>query len=154
MVGAPRIDSERLELYRLWHTHQGDKRNWEINPMTGERYFHEFAFPHACVREFAYYDDSESASRLVAVGIVDETPHALSAVYTYYHPDYEKSSLGTGSILRQIDVARSLNKEWLYLGYRVLRCQSSEYKQNFHPHELLVSRPHEDAEPRWLSTED
>jgi len=150
MVGSPRIDAERLELYRLWHDLQGNKREWETNPMTGERYFHEFAFPHECVREFAYYDDEAETPRLVAVGIVDETPNALSAVYTYYHPDYANYSLGTGSILRQIDVARALNKEWLYLGYRVLGCQSSIYKQRFHPHELLQGRPDEASSAEWL----
>jgi len=150
MVGPPRIDSDRLELYRLWHDYQGDKRTWEKNPMTGERYFHEFAFPHECVREFAYYDDTADGSRLIAVAIVDETPRALSAVYTYYHPDYAKYSLGTGSILRQLDVARSLNKDWLYLGYRVLGCQSSEYKQRFLPHEILEGWPEESLEPNWV----
>ena len=152
MVGPPRIDQERLELYRLWHDHQGDKRDWEQNPMTGERYFHEFAFPHECVREYAYYDDA-AGGRLIAIAIVDETPKALSAVYTFFHPEYAKFSLGTGSILRQIDVARSLNKEWLYLGYRVVGCRSSEYKQRFLPHEILQGENLSDGEGRWRLVE-
>ena len=150
MVGPPRIDSERLELYQRWHDSQGDKREWEKNPMTGERYFHEFAFPHECVREFAYYDDEGEVATLVAIAIVDETPNALSAVYTYFNPDYAGLSPGTGSILRQIDVARQLNKEWLYLGYRVLGCPSSVYKQKFYPHEILQGRPAEEGDSSWL----
>ncbi len=144
-IGLPQVDETRLELYHAWHDHQGAARDWSPDRMTMERYFHEFAFPHPCIREFAYYD----ADRLVAVGLVDETPHALSAIYTYHHPDYASQSLGTLSVLRQIEVARRAGKRWLYLGYRVMGCVSSEYKARFRPHELLIGYPSADETPDW-----
>ena len=149
-IHPPRIDPERLTLYRAWHGMQGTLRSWDADDMTAERYFHEFAFPHPSVLEFAYYDDQASeSSRLVAVAIVDETPNALSAVYTYHHPDYRKLSVGTASVLRQVSVAGALRKKWLYLGYRVMGCISSEYKARFRPHEALEGWPEVDESPVW-----
>lgn len=149
-IGTPRIDDERLELYQAWHDMQSDARGWGGDVMTAERYFHEFAFPHPSVREFAYYD----ADRLIAVGIVDETPSALSAVYTYHHPEYRSHSLGTLSILRQVEVARRAKKTWLYLGYRVLGCVSSQYKARFRPHEVLKGWPGGDEPATWVADSD
>ena len=89
------------------------------------------------------------ACLLVAVGIVDETPTALSAVYTFYDPEYRSSSLGTASILRQIEAAKRRDKQWLYLGYRVMGCKSSEYKARFRPHQVLRGYPSFSEVPEW-----
>jgi arginine-tRNA-protein transferase len=144
-VGMPRIDDERLQLYKMWHAMQGEARGWVRESITEEEYYHQFAFPHPSVRELAYYDDT----KLVCLSIVDETPTALSAVYTYHHPDYRKLSLGTYSILFQLSLAADANKSFVYLGYRVLGCKSSEYKARFRPHEILVGWPAFDESPRW-----
>jgi arginine-tRNA-protein transferase len=145
VVGPPKIDDERLELYERWHAMQGSARGWQHDPITAEDYYHQFAFPHPCVRELAYFDGDQ----LVAVSIVDETPKAFSAVYTYHHPDYRKLSLGTASILWQIELAGRSQKRWVYLGYRVLGCLSSEYKARFRPHELLIGWPALNETPEW-----
>jgi leucyl-tRNA---protein transferase len=149
-VGQPKIDDARLELYRAWHEVRSERRGWADDDMNEERYFHEFAFPHPAVRELSYWDDSApNGPRLVAVSISDETKSALSAVYTYHHPEYDKFSLGTLSVLRQVELARRAKKTWLYLGYRVLRCASSEYKARFQPHELLFNWPKLTEAPDW-----
>ncbi len=149
VVRSPRVDDERLALYHRWHKMQGDSRGWGEDHLDAEEYYHQFAFPHPCVREFAYYDEE----RLVAVAIVDETPRALSAVYTYHDPDYRKWSLGTASVLFQLRMAVQLEKTYLYLGYRVLGCMSSEYKASYRPHELLVGWPEFDQPPLWVPAE-
>jgi arginine-tRNA-protein transferase len=149
-IGSPAIDQTRLDLYALWHDMQGSARGWSGDVISEEEYYHQFAFPHPCVREFAYYDDD----KLIAVSIVDETPRALSAVYTYHHPDYRRLSLGTMSILWQIAFAKKMKKRFVYLGYRVLGCQSSEYKARFGPHELLVGWPGLTDTPSWKLSED
>ena len=48
------------------------------------------------------YDDKE----LVSVAATDVLNHALSAVYTFYHPAYRKVSLGMYSILCQIEITK------------------------------------------------
>lgn len=144
-IGSPGVDEERLALYAAWHDMQAASRGWSRDVISEEEYYHQFAFPHPSVRELSYYD----GDTLIAVSIVDETPKALSAVYTYHHPEYRKMSLGTMSILRQIGLAKEMKKRWVYLGYRVLGCASSEYKAKFGPHELLVGWPGFAELPRW-----
>lgn len=154
VVDRPQVDAARLDLYHRWHAMQGTARGWPEDRIDAEEYYHQFAFPHPSVREFAYYDDeAPGGSKLVAVGIVDETPRALSAVYTYHDPDYRQLSLGTASILFQLEEARRADKQWLYLGYRVQGCASSEYKARFGPHELLEGWPEFDDEPAWVRPE-
>lgn len=154
VVAAPSVDAERLALYRAWHEMQGEKRGWSPEVISAEDYRHQFAHPHPAARELTYWDDHPpggNGPRLVAVSIVDETPWALSAVYTYHHPEYQARSLGTGSILFQLQLAERLGKRWVYLGYRVLGCPSSSYKAHFRPHELLVGWPALDEVPEWIT---
>lgn len=150
-VGPPRVDPERLALYRAWHSERESSREWNPSPLGGRDYFFQFAFPHPCVREVAYYDDSaEGGGRLVGVGICDEMPGAWSAVYFFYDPAYAKSSPGVANVVFQVELARARGIAYLYLGYRVQDCASLRYKGNYRPHELLQGRPGPDEEPRWL----
>ena len=94
----------------------------------------QFCFPHAAAREFSYWEDDH----LVAVGIADETPRALSAVYCYYDPGRSHLSLGTLNVLRAIGYARYRHLAYVYLGYRVEGCPSLRYKGRFLPQERLL----------------
>jgi arginyl-tRNA--protein-N-Asp/Glu arginylyltransferase len=140
VVGPPRVDDERLELYARWHAGREDARGWDSNAQTRERYGLEFAFPHPCASEAAYYDDA-NGSRLVGVGLFDATPRALSAAFFFHDPDYARLSLGTANVLALVDDARRSERPYVYLGYRVEGCASLRYKGSFKPHELLRERP-------------
>jgi arginine-tRNA-protein transferase len=144
-VGCPSVDEERLGLYHAWHAQREERRGWPGDTVDEERYFLQFGFPDPCAREFAYYD----GPRLVAIGLCDETPAALSSVYFFFHPDYARHSLGTASVLFEVEHARQRGIPHLYLGYRVLGCPSLRYKADYGPHELLRGWPAQDEEPRW-----
>lgn len=149
-LGPPELDDTRLGLYQRWHDERGERRGWSMDVMDEERYFHEFAFPHPVAHELTLWDDEVgSEPKLVAVSLVDLTAHALSAVYTYFDPDYAALSLGTVQILRQVTLAQKLGRPYLYLGYRVQGCRSSEYKAKFGPHELLHGWPGPEDTPDW-----
>lgn len=75
---------------------------------------------------------------LVSVAVTDCLENALSAVYTFYHPDYRQSALGIFSILNQIKLAQELGKPFLYLGYQIDDCQKMNYKNRYFPHQRLV----------------
>ncbi|CAN5602941.1 arginyltransferase [soil metagenome] len=146
----PRVDAERLALYAKWHTEREGARGWDESEIDDERYRVEFAFPHPCAREIAFYDDGDGG-KLVGVGLVDETPSAFSAVYFFYDPARARDSLGVANVASLILDAKRLGVDYVYLGYRVLGCASLEYKGNYRPHELLVGRPGPDEVPRWIS---
>src|SRR5579862_7155944 len=88
VVGPPRVDDERLALYGKWHAQREEARGWDPNPESRDRYALEFAFPHPCARESAFYDDSAPGGpRLVGLGLFDVTPAALSAAFFFFDPD-------------------------------------------------------------------
>jgi arginine-tRNA-protein transferase len=148
VVGAPVVDGARLELYARWHAGREAARGWEPNAQSRDRYKLEFAFPHPCAREAAFYDD-DAGGRLVGVGLFDETPRALSAAFFFYDPDYARRSPGTANVLGLVADARASGRPYVYLGYRVAGCASLRYKAAFRPHELLAGRPEMDEEPTW-----
>lgn len=78
-------------------------------------------------------------SRLIGIGWIDVLPRSLSSVYFAFEPEYSDRRLGVYSILREIELARSLNKEFLHLGFWVRGCPSMEYKKQYKPHQLLLN---------------
>jgi leucyl-tRNA---protein transferase len=149
-VGVPVVDDARLDLYSRWHEEREEARGWDANPQPRERYTLEFAFPHPCAREAAFYDDSpEGKGRLVGLGLFDETPDALSATFFFHHPDYARSSLGVANVLSLVEHARASQRPHVYLGFRVEGCASLRYKATYRPHELLVGRPSKTDRPTW-----
>ncbi len=145
-VGVPKVSADRLDLYHAWHAQREDARGWGEDTVDAEQYFLQFCFPHPCARELAYFD----GDRLVAVGIVDETPTAFSSVYFFFHPDYRKHSIGVASVLHEIRLAAQRGRQWLYMGYRVRDCASLRYKADYRPHELLLGRPLPEEDPQWV----
>ena len=140
IVSVPVADEERIALYRRWHAQRETARGWEPTAMDPERYAMDFAFPHPAAREAAFRDPSDG-DRLVGLGIFDETPHALSAVFFYWDPERAPSSLGVANVVTLVQQAREQGLEHVYLGYRVLGCPSLVYKGSYGPHDLLVGRP-------------
>ena len=79
------------------------------------------------------HDDNQ----LVAVAVTDILLDSLSAVYTFYDPELQSSSLGVFSILTQIKVSKDLGKKYLYLGYQIDECKKMNYKNRYYPHQIL-----------------
>ncbi|KPD23866.1 arginyltransferase [Idiomarina zobellii] len=80
----------------------------------------------------------DNDENLLAVSVADQTPHALSAVYTFFDPAAHKRSLGTYAILQLIEYSRQQELEYLYLGYQIDACNKMNYKTRFAPYERLV----------------
>ena len=79
------------------------------------------------------------ADRLVGAGWVDVLADGLSSVYFAFDPDEHRRSLGTYSVLREIEYADSLGLAWLYLGFYVPGSPKMEYKARFAPYEVAVN---------------
>lgn len=72
---------------------------------------------------------------LVAVGFLDRGKDCLSSVYFCFDPRYSERNLGTYSVFREIDCARSRGLPYYYLGYYVPGCGRMAYKDHFRPRE-------------------
>jgi arginine-tRNA-protein transferase len=79
-------------------------------------------------------------TELVAVSIVDVLPQGLSAVYTFFDPEYKKQSLGQFVILWLIEEAKRRRLQSVYLGYWIKDCSKMEYKCNYRPIEALINQ--------------
>lgn len=98
---------------------------------------YHWGFVRSCFDSFemAYIDH---LGQLVCVAICDRAGDSLSAVYTFFDPTIPHDSLGTYSILKQIEFCLKNRLRFLYLGYYVDRSLHMQYKSRFLPHERLV----------------
>lgn len=151
-VGIPQVDEERMALYTRWHEQREAQRGWQPSAIDDERYAFDFAFDHPSVREVGFRDPA-NANRLVGLGIVDETPRALSAVYFFWDPEHAPASLGVAHVVMLIEEAAARELAYVYLGYRVADCASLAYKGRYRPHEMLAGRPAFDESPLWRAVD-
>jgi len=77
-------------------------------------------------------------NKLLAVAVTDIMNNGLSALYTYFDPEYSSRSLGTHAILWQLEYARQCRMHWLYLGYWIEESPKMSYKTQYRPYEILV----------------
>ena len=83
-------------------------------------------------------------NQLKMVSIIDQLPDGLSSVYTFFDPDEPQGSLGTFSILWQINYCQIEKHSYLYLGYWIEESRKMNYKAHFQPLEYF-------RQGRWCS---
>ena len=132
-LGPPRVDSERLALYDA-HRFGRDLARERRDPIDAATYQRFLVDRYCDSFEIRY----RLGGRLVALAVTDRGERALSAVYCYYDPAHARMSLGTYSILKQLELARRWKLDHLYLGLYVAGSPAMEYKSRFRPHERLV----------------
>jgi arginine-tRNA-protein transferase len=78
-----------------------------------------------------------AAGRLLGVAVVDHLEDGLSAVYTFFDPEFPQRGLGTFAVLWQIGEAKRLGLPWVYLGFWISGCRKMAYKGLFRPFQAL-----------------
>ena len=73
------------------------------------------------------------------VSIIDVLNDGLSSVYTFYDTRITSSSFGTFSILWQIEQAKILKLDYIYLGYYIEKSEKMSYKSLYRPLQGLVN---------------
>jgi leucyl-tRNA---protein transferase len=133
-VADPAAGLAQLDLYRRYHAHQAEAKQWPSREDEGEADYRgsyvDNPFP---TREWRYY----LGEVLIGVGYVDSLPIGPSAITFIHDPAHRDRSLGTYNVLALIDHARSLGQPHVYLGYYVADCPSMAYKARFAPNQVL-----------------
>ncbi len=127
--GDGQPSDEKHSLFQRYIDFQHD------NTMSGdresfERFLYDSPVP-GC--EICYY----LQDRLVGLSWLDALPGALSSVYMCFDPTCSSRSLGTYSILWEIDYCRLQGIAYYYLGYYIPGSKTMEYKGRFRPAEIL-----------------
>ncbi|KUI58722.1 hypothetical protein VP1G_06007 [Cytospora mali] len=75
--------------------------------------------------------------KLVAVGVLDLLPEAVSAVYFMYHESIHKHQPGKLGALREIALAMESGYRYWWAGYYIHSCPKMRYKIDYHPQYVL-----------------
>ena len=117
------------QLFDLYHTHSQVRFGQESS-------FDEFVanlHSPSCPVLLSRYEDN---GHLLGAGYLDQGSDGLSSVYFVFDPDASSLSLGTLSVLREIEETRRMGLPYYYLGYIVPGCARMAYKGKFNPHQL------------------
>lgn len=85
----------------------------------------------------SYHQCYRLDGRLIAIGVLDLLPHAVSGVYFIYHQDFEKWSFGKLSAMREAALALEAGYEFYYMGYYIHNCVKMRYKSDYKPQSVL-----------------
>ena len=141
-IARPTVDTVRLDLFNAHRIERG--LGEKDSPYRSSDY--ESFLVDSCLTdtvELSFWKDGS----LVSVSIVDCGRNALSAVYTYFDPNHAKLSLGTYSILKQIEFAQTSGRQFAYLGMYVAQNRHLSYKARFTPQQRWIGA-------QWLKFEN
>ncbi len=80
------------------------------------------------------------ADQLAGLAVVDCLDNGLSAVYTFFEPEFSAYSLGVYAVLWQIKAAQKRNLPYLYLGFWIKECKKMAYKTQYRPLQGLINQ--------------
>lgn len=149
-VGEPRYSDEKLAIF----VDHSKRFSTQFDTITSEDFRLSFYHPTSYTLEYCYYE----GKTLVAIGFVNLFPSSMSSVYFCYLNSASHLSLGTYSILQEIESSQKFNLNYYYLGYYIRDSHTMNYKASFYPNEVLTTGrqwvPFRDAKGKVLTQED
>lgn len=142
------LTQAHLDLFARFHAYRATTRGWDGGSITPHEYWGQFVAAGGVFGWEARYYDGE---RLICVDLFDVGEDGISAVYCYWEPEAAHRGLGHYSLLMQIDLARKINRRYLYLGYGVRENASLTYKFSYAPLQRLEAYPNEGEMPNWVA---
>lgn len=127
VIKAPEYDPRHFQLYQRYLGARHDKPGEE--PTSASDYI-KFLGSSWCDTLFVEF---LIGGQLAAVAVVDVVTDGLSAVYTFFDPVFADYSPGVYAVLWQIETAKHLGLEYLYLGYWIKDCRKMRYKIDYQP---------------------
>ncbi|MGD0960505.1 MAG: arginyltransferase [Methylomonas sp.] len=134
VIRPAEFDPRHLQLYQRYQAarHSGA----DNDPISADQY-REFLCSSWCDSWFVEFS---IAGRLAAVAVVDVLEQALSAVYTFFDPEFAAYSPGVYAVLWQIRQAQRMNLDYVYLGFWIGDCRKMAYKIEYQPLSGLIDR--------------
>jgi len=146
IIQKPTLSQAHIDLYNKYHSFKHKKDDWSHRNISPREYKENFVEgAHDFGKEVLYIKDDV----LIGVDLIDILDDGVSSIYFYYDPDFSELSLGTYSLLYQIELAKVLDLPWIYLGYWVDGCKAFAYKPNFQPQEILDGFPDIQTPTNW-----
>lgn len=133
-----RFQYEHFDLYKRYISHRHGEGSM-ANPSKSD--YHRFLI---CDWSDTMFIEFRLGKLLLGVAVSDMMSTGISAVYTFFDPDYAERSLGHFAILSQINEARTEDLDYLYLGYWIKDCAKMSYKRRYKPLEGYVNE-------QWVS---
>ena len=99
-------------------------KDGDMYPATADQFKSFLLSPWANTHSLNFYLEGD----LLSSAVTDIQLRSISAIYTFFEPDQSDRSLGTLSILRQIQLASSMNLKHVYLGYWINESAKMDYK--------------------------
>ena len=149
-IGRPKFFEEKFELY-LKHKKKFPSLQHDVEDLENFRISFYDKPPFGV--EFEYY----LGGKLIGVALADCTRGTFSAIYTFYDPPQPKMSVGTFSVLKQLEFCKKRDIDFFYLGYFILHNKSLKYKASFKPNEIYIDNewvPYSTSEGEVLVDEE
>jgi len=123
------------EVYALYEKYITQRHaDGDMYPPSREQYRSFLVESLASTQYYGFYDEA----RLVSVCVIDVVDDGVSALYTFYDPEFDRQALGVNTILWQIERCQQLGLPYLYLGYWIRACNKMNYKMAYKPQQHLV----------------
>jgi len=133
VIKPAEFDSHHYAMYLRYQ--QQRHADGQMVHSSADDYIH-FLSSHWCHTQFVEFF---IADQLAALAVVDCLEQGLSAVYTFFEPEFSSYSLGVYAVLWQINEAKKRGLPYLYLGFLIKQCAKMAYKIQYHPLEGLIN---------------
>lgn len=130
-----RFNQKHFELFEKYITAR--HKNGDMYP-TSIKQYKEFLLCQWLDCNYLNFIDIKT-QKLVATCVYDNLDLGLSAVYTFFDPDYAKYGLGKMAVLQLIEQTKQLGLDYVYLGYWIKESPKMSYKGDYRPLECFVN---------------
>jgi arginyl-tRNA--protein-N-Asp/Glu arginylyltransferase len=138
-VQPAKFDQQHYQLFKRYI--ESRHADGDMYP-TSEKQYREFILCDWMNTQFLDFIEPTSG-QLIACCVFDQLESGLSAIYSFFDPNFSKFSPGRLSVLTLIELSKQLRLDYVYLGYWIKDCRKMSYKGEYRPIECFI-------EDRWV----